>query len=287
VTLGPWEVLLVIAKALGYAATLGAAGGVFFVTYSRPLLATPSDRRIRRWLGVLLVVAALASGAKVLLMAASMSGEPAGMFDGSLDAMILRSGEGWAIALRLLGLAGAAWAVVARRPSVPALLGAVALATSFARVGHVHAMPSNAFPTLVLVVHLLAAAFWLGALMPLALVARDADVSRVASVTSRFGTAALLVVPALLGAGVCLLCLLLHSLSSLWNEDYGRLVMLKLVGVAALLALAAFNHLRVTPRLLAGDARAVATLRRSVAVEITVACAVLIITAAMSTLAGP
>ena len=285
---GPWDAAVVIAKALSYAATLGAAGGVFFVTYCHSLLEASNGRRIRRWIGALLVVAALASGAKVLAMAASMSGEPAGMFDVSLDAMVLRSGEGWAIAVRLLGggcVAGA-WAAGRPAPAV-ARMGGAALATSFAWVGHVHTLPSTALPTLVLALHLLAAAFWLGALVPLALVARDPDLSRVASVTSRFGNAALLVVLALLGAGVCLLWLLLHPLSALWSGDYGRLVLLKLVGVAALLALAAFNHRRVTPRLLAGDRRATAALRKSIAVEIAAACAVLVVTAAMTTLAGP
>ena len=35
---GPWDAAVVIAKALSYAATLGAAGGVFFVTYCHSCL---------------------------------------------------------------------------------------------------------------------------------------------------------------------------------------------------------------------------------------------------------
>lgn len=281
-----WDMMVVFAKALSYVGALGAAGGVFFLAYSHSLLEAASGRKIRRWIGALLAVTALASGAKVLATAASMSGGATGMLDAALDAMILRSGEGRAIAARLVGLACAAWAIAPRRPSAVALLGAVVLATSFAWVGHVHARAS-ALPTLLLGAHLLAASFWLGALVPLALVARGTDVSRVARVTSRFGAAALLVVLALLGAGVTILCLLLHSVSALWDDDYGRLVLLKLGSVALLLGLAAFNHLRITPRLRAREPRAAATLSISIALEITVACAVLMITAAMTTLTGP
>ena len=283
----PWDLSVVIAKALSYGAALGAAGGVFFLAYSHSLLEAAGGRAIRRWIGALLAATALASGAKVLATAASMSGDASGMFDTALDGMILRSGEGRAIAARLVGLALAAWALAPCRPSALSLVGAVMLATSFAWVGHVHTLAATALPILLLALHLLAVSFWLGALVPLALVARGTDVLRVASVTSRFGAVALLVVVALLGAGVSLLCLLLPSVPALWDDDYGRLVLLKLAGVALLLVLAAFNHLRVAPRLRARDARAAASLRKSIGFEIAVACAVLLTTAAMTTLTGP
>jgi putative copper resistance protein D len=53
------------------------------------------------------------------------------------------------------------------------------------------------------------------------------------------------------------------------------------------LALAAFNHWRLTPRLFAHDERAVRALTRSIMAELTVAGCILVATAAMTTLTGP
>jgi putative copper export protein len=118
-------------------------------------------------------------------------------------------------------------------------------------------------------------------------VAGEADRSRVAATARRFGTTALIVVGALLAAGVVLLCLLLGGVSDLWTDEYGRLVLTKILLASCLLALAGFNHLRLTPRLFAYDEGALRALKRSIMAEVAVAGCVLIVTAAMTTLAGP
>jgi len=80
---------------------------------------------------------------------------------------------------------------------------------------------------------------------------------------------------------------LLRDVSELWTGDYGRLVLTKLLLVSFLLALAALNHLRLTPRLFAYDVGALRALKRSIMAELAVAGCVLLVTAAMTTLAGP
>jgi copper resistance protein D len=114
-----------------------------------------------------------------------------------------------------------------------------------------------------------------------------ADTSRIAATVGRFGTAALVVVGALLTAGVVLLCLLLRDVSEFWSDDYGRLVLTKILLVACLLARAALNHWRLTPRLFAYDTGALQALKRSIMAELTLAGCILVMTAAMTTLAGP
>jgi copper resistance protein D len=287
-TISLWDVMVLIAKVAAYAATLGAAGGMFFLASSHALIEASSDRRIRRIIGMLLIASALASGVKILATASSMSGDLAGMFDLGLEKMILQTGEGRATAIRLLGLVLMLPALPrAGRPPLLAIIGSLAAATSFAWVGHVHALAAPQVPIVVIVLHLLGVAFWLGALVPLLIVTRDADVARVAATASRFGIVALYVVGGLVVAGACLLCMLLRSINELWGTGYGRLVLLKIILVAALLALAALNRLRLTPRLLARDARAATTLRGSISLEIAAAAAILIVTAAMTTLTGP
>jgi copper resistance protein D len=285
---GLWDVMVLIVKAVTYAATLGAAGGVFFLVCNHALIPASNGRRIRRMIGMLLIASALASSAKILVTASSMSSDLAGMFDLALDKMVLQTGEGRAIAIRLFGLICMLPALVPHgRPPRLAVIGSLAAATSFAWVGHVHALSESQLPTVAIAVHLLGVAFWVGALVPLLMVTRDADVSRVAAVASRFGTSALVVVGALLAAGVSLLCMLLHDVTELWTTGYGRFILLKVALVACLLTVAALNHLRLTPRLRAHDVRAVATLRRSISCEIALAAGILIVTAAMTTLVGP
>jgi putative copper export protein len=110
---------------------------------------------------------------------------------------------------------------------------------------------------------------------------------RIAATARRFGTAALIVVGVLLAAGVSLLCLMLRGVSDLWADDYGRLALTKVLLVSCLLALAALNHLRLTPRLFAYDEGALRALKRSIMAELAVAGCILVVTAAMTTLAGP
>jgi putative copper resistance protein D len=62
---------------------------------------------------------------------------------------------------------------------------------------------------------------------------------------------------------------------------------IKLLAVTALLGLAAWNKLYLTPGLLARQARAPVLFRRSLAAEIGVGAFILTITAAFTTLTGP
>jgi copper resistance protein D len=286
--LSGWDAAAVCAKAITYAATLGAAGAVFFLAYGGSLLHELPRSRIRRLIGTLLLAAALASCARVLLGGASMSGDLAGMFDSGFVRMILGAGEGRATGMRMAGLALAALAL----PSNPrfralALLGAATASISFAGVGHVRGLLPSTAPLLLLCMHLLCAAFWLGALGPLLIAARDGSDREVALLASRFGKLALGVVAVLLAAGAGVLWTLIGDAAQFWSSDYGRMMAVKLLIVAALLSIAAVNKLYLTPKLLSGDAKAVIQFRRSVKTEMAVGALILLITAAFTTIAGP
>jgi putative copper resistance protein D len=288
VDLSGWDVAALLAKAIAYAGTLCAAGGIFFLAYSGALLQISQRALTRRVIGIFLIVAAIASVATIPLLAGSMSGDFAGMFDGANAAMILRAGEARATGIRVAGLALAALAVSAnRRFSLPAIMGAMAAATSFAWIGHVHALDPNAFPTLLLCLHLLCAAFWMGALAPLLLVARGGNAAQIASVAARFGKSALVVVPLLLIVGAALLWNLIADAPVFWASSYGRLIAIKLLTVAFLLGLAALNKLHLTPRLSNGDEAAARAFRRSIKAEMLLGGLILLMTAAFTTIAGP
>jgi putative copper export protein len=284
---GIWDAAAIVLKTLTYAATLGAAGAVFFLRYNAPSITSVHRLRIRHLVFGLALLSVLAGAAQIMVSAASMSGAAAGMWDGSLLRMVWQAGAGRADMARAIGLLLAVLPVLPDRPSGWALLGAALAATSFAWTGHARSLSPDAVPILLLSVHLLGVAFWLGALLPLLIVARDGDLPRTAAAASRFGAAAIFVVGVLMAAGAGLLWMLLGSVTALWGSTYGRYVMLKLMFVACLLSLAALNKLRLTPRLRGGDVRAARSLRTSIRLELLAGMSILAVTATFTTLTGP
>jgi putative copper resistance protein D len=282
-----WDGAAVLVKAVLYAATLGAAGGIFFLMYSRSLLGRGDQPAIARPLRILIAAAIAASAARVLITAGSMSEHAAGMLDPQLLAMVWHGGEGSAAAIRAGGLLLAVPALARDgRAAWIAIAGAALAATSFAWVGHVHSAAPRAAP-LLLGIHILAAAFWVGALAPLLILTRRREPRELGALAARFGRMAVVIVGALLAAGAAVLWICLESVSELWTSPYGRIACVKITWVAGLLALAAWNKLRLVPRIAAGDALAVRIFRRSVCAEMLVAGLIFLVTAALTTLAGP
>jgi putative copper export protein len=204
VLISGWEIAAICAKGATYAATLGAAGAIFFSAYCNDLLADLQRSRMRRLIAMLLIISAGVSAARIPLLAGSMSGDFAGMFDADFENMILRNGEGRTAGLRLCGLALMAVGVFSNRRAT-ALTGAAIAAVSFAWSGHIHGMLPGALPRALLCLHLLCAAFWLGALAPLLIVAHGGMASQIASVAARFAGWALVLVAMLTAAGTWLL----------------------------------------------------------------------------------
>jgi copper resistance protein D len=286
-SLSHWDAAAIVVKTLDYAGTLGAAGAVFFLFYNGALVAGAQRRTVRRLVWGLAVLGMAGGGAQLLVTAGSMSGEAAGMWDGSLLSMVLQAGPGRANLIRAIGLVLAAIGVSPPRPAWWALPGALVAATSFAWTGHAHALTPSLLPVLLLGVHLLGVAFWLGALAPLEAVARAGDLSCTAAAAARFSAAAVVIVAALLAAAATLLWLLLGGIGEIWLSAYGRWITLKLAFVAALLGVAAYNKLRLTPRLRAGDASAGRSLRAAIRLEMLLAVLALAATATLTTVAGP
>ena len=188
-----------------------------------------------------------------------------------------------------------------RTPAVQAAIGAAVVA-SFAWTGH-GVKDEGAAGLIHLVgdiVHLLAAAIWVGAL--LALVALLIE-----SIRQRTGArAALRGLEAFSSVGVAVVALLLLSgvvnswflvgpahIKQLVTSPYGLLLDAKLLLFAAMLALAAANRYRFTPRLGTALAQAgsqekpLIALRRSVVWEATLALVVLVVVSLMGTLEPP
>jgi putative copper resistance protein D len=282
-----WDVGAVAAKVLVYATTLGASGAVFFLWYAGSLLTGAQRAAIRRMVAIQLIVAASFTLLRILLLTGGMSDSFAGMFDRDMAGMLLEAGEGTASAVRLVGLALAACALsLNRRLQIPALAGAVIAASSFTWVGHIRALQPLLPATLFSCLHLIGVAFWIGALLPLLRSTRESALE-VGALAKRFGTLAVVAVSLMVIAGLCMLWLLSYRQPEFWSSGYGTMIAVKLLLVSLLLGAAALNKLWLTPRLMNGEARAIAMLRRSIQFELLTALLILIVTAGFTSLTGP
>ncbi|MFC0243178.1 copper resistance CopC/CopD family protein [Rhodopseudomonas telluris] len=153
-------------------------------------------------------------------------------------------------------------------------LGAVvSLGTAFAVSGHAATAEPRVLAGAAAWVHGVSLALWIGALLPLAIAVGRRDAAP--ATLRRFSRAIPAAVMALLISGVALAAIELGRLGALWHSDYGRVLIAKLSLVFVLLSLALWNRGRLTPLLLAGEARAVRTLRASIAAELVLVIAIL------------
>ena len=279
--------LSISVKALAYAATLSAIGSVLVLVALREL--SDDGRAALRLTAVLSALAAAVFTALRLPVRASFL--MGGTLDGATDPMILGmvadSPLGTSAALRLMGLAlilAALWH--ARTGLVLALMGACIASASFALRGHALSEPQMILGVLI-TLHILCLAFWVGAFAPLARAARRDTPARAGALAHEFGRRALWVVGLLVLAGGITLALLGAATPSALTSAYGQMFAVKLVLFVGVLALAAINKLTLTPALLAAAPKSGARLRCSIRVEAGLVAGILITTAALTTLSAP
>jgi putative copper export protein len=144
-------------------------------------------------------------------------------------------------------------------------------------------------------VHVLAASTWIGTLLVLTIVgihgvmrSAAAGAQRallVSDLVNSFSPLALTAATILVITGVTTAWLHLKRISALWTTSYGIALLVKLVLVAMVVVLGAWNWKRVRPSL--GAEGTEETIRRSATMELTIAGLVLIATAVLVTLPSP
>ena len=256
------------------AGMLFGVGGALFLAFagSPPL---PAARRVA---GAALGLAAVAAPFAVALQGLDALGLPlSASFGGASFAAGLASPYTLTVggALLAAGLAAvslAAPSLVMRRLTGLIALAVLAFAVSLS--GHASSAPPEAITHRAVSVHVAAAAVWVGALVPLALMlaagAGEAATRALASVSRIVPWA----VAALALTGGFLAAVQVRDPTALWTTDYGRVLLAKLALVAAMLVLAAVNRWRLTQPALAGDATACRRIVLVIAVEAVLAIAV-------------
>jgi putative copper export protein len=102
--------------------------------------------------------------------------------------------------------------------------------------------------------HVLAGGAWLGGLLPLLILVRDAPSKPAAETLKRFSKLATLCVIAIAGTACFQGWVLGGGVAGLFGTAYGSVLLLKAALFAALLGLAAINRFRLTPALERRDA---------------------------------
>jgi copper resistance protein D len=309
---------LLYARALHFAATMLVAGAVLFAV----LVAAPAWRgaagnsavamnvrtrlAVMAWIG--LALAAISGAAWLVLTGAAMSGLPAAQVfgDGVLWTVLSQTtfGRAWLIRFVLAcALAATLPALLSPRDlkstwlEIAAAVLAAAFAGALAWSGHAagglggEAIIHPAADVL----HLVAAAAWVGALLPLIVLfaaagADDASLAMARTATVRFSILGIVSVGTLLATGIVNTFYLAGSVAALRGTDYGRLLLIKIALFLAMVAIAAINRFQLTPQLLqqasiAASRDALRRLRRNAAIEALAGAAVIAIVAALGTMA--
>jgi copper transport protein len=130
-------------------------------------------------------------------------------------------------------------------------------------------------------VHLSAACLWLGGLLQLAVVVWPLAPTARREAFLRFSRVAGVLVAMIVAAGVYLSILRLPEVSDLWEESYGRVLLLKLGLVSLALTWGAAHHFLARPLVERGDGRIVRPLSRSLLGEAAIGMAVLLAAAVL------
>jgi putative copper resistance protein D len=256
------------------------------------------DRQLARLTLASAVLTLLSALAMVPCVAGSMAGSLASGFDPQvLEAVLLGTGFGhaWCLHLALAVLLVALAALPERYefPGATATLALLVLA-SLGWVGHA-AMEEGAAGIahrLNQAVHLAAGGIWLGGLLPLGLLLRRATgpgggafQSLARTALPHFSQMGYAVVALVALTGMVNTALLVGSFDGLVDTPYGRLLLVKLALVAAMVAVALGNRFRLLPRVTGSMDRAppLRALYRSVAVEQGLGLAILAVVAVLGT----
>ena len=311
---------MIYIRAVHFAATLVAAGLVFFVVFvAAPALRAAADDkavRARLWpqlafVGWFSLVLAVGSGAAwLVLTASSMSGTPPGdLSAGLLTTVLTQTHFGLATIARLAaaGVLAVTFALLLsprERPKTGTWVGTIAVLAAAVFSGALaftgHAIGGQGAEGIVHpaadILHLIAAAAWIGALIPLALLLAAAGstnslvIARAA--TLRFSALGVISVGTLLVTGIVNTWYLAGSIEALTSTFYGQLLLAKIATFLAMVAIAAVNRQYLTPRLVQNESvhesgvaaqGALRQLRRNALIEALAGVAVICMVAVLGT----
>lgn len=260
-------VLAAVFRGLGLGAMMTGLGVLFFVATSRERRNLASPKVIVRaiTIGAILLVAHMVAWLDHV--------SPSGSLSLDFIRSVLGSTVGRVELLRTILALLTLWAIALARRTTPALiLGGACLLASGA-IGHPAAIdPYWTIPAKML--HLIAGSIWIGGLVWLMWLSRcDEPACRIEA--RRVSSVALISVIVIALSGLLQTFFFLNTPADLTSSPYGRRVLAKMIGLAILVGLGAYNRFGLLPKLDATDGPR--NLSRSVRVEIVVLTMIILI----------
>jgi copper resistance protein D len=261
---------MIVVRAIHFAAAAVTVGALTFRAFVAEPALRPQrearaivDTQIRSvaWSGLAVTVA---SGlAWVLLLTMSLSGEGPGeaVMSGALRDVLNLTQFGLVSQVRLAFAAALAICLAWQRSALCRWIGlgaAVGLIASIAWTGHAAStLPKLGYLHLAAdALHLLAAATWIGGLVPLALLLNTgrkhhllAWASLELDAVRRFSSLGIVSVATLIVSGLINAWILVGSFRGLVDTVYGWILMLKVIVFTIMVVLATVNRLMLTPRI--------------------------------------
>lgn len=277
-----WGIAAICVKLMLYVGVAGSVGLVIIRAAFADLV-SPVNDRIRARTALFAALALVAAILGFMLRGAALTGGADGMTDPGMLGLLWQTPVGDVLVYRVVG---AALIIIGVFTPLAgqwiALAGGLIALWSFTQIGHVPELETTGV-RLLLLLHLLGIAFWIGVLGPLRALSRWPEhITSAATLGHRFGQAASVIVPGLILAGLLMAWLLLGDLRALVATGYGQTLLIKLVLVGATLTLAAANKLRFVPAMQAGNDKAARHLARSIEIETAVILVVLAATATLT-----
>lgn len=285
---------------------LGMIGGWAFLYWVVLPIITPHSALIERWSRMLVILGSLALLATIVLLLYFTAIFASHFDSATLIAVISTTRTGQILLLQIIMLA-ALLALSAGRYALPkpsfgrsifALVLSVMLLLNHAAMGHAASDSSLFRAVLTMTIHLAAASLWIGGLIMftttrstlLADQPEHEHSALLAQIIGRFSTLAMLSVGLVTLSGSIVAFTRFMVISDLWQTDYGRVLLVKLILFGFMLLLGAYHLLIVSPALRRSPQSGKLWLPRfrySLTLETCLACALILIAAILAALPPP
>ncbi|MBM4198614.1 MAG: hypothetical protein FJ198_02840 [Gammaproteobacteria bacterium] len=264
-----WSLAVAVNRWILYAGMLWVAGtAIFLLLLGVDGALRDEARQTARWASVLTAlsyVLAVGFGGADMQLGGGNALWQAATWRSGVDSTLASSAVFGLVAMLLLY---AGFAAGERRRDGLLIAGVVLAIGSFLVTGHAATAPPAWLMAPVVGAHLLATAFWIGAFRPLLSSTRLLTASDSGALLQRFSTFAVPAVVVVLVSGTAISLKQLGSPTKLFDNDYGTVLLAKIIVVFVIIVIAAYNKINLTPKLIANDAAGVAKIRRTITLEL-------------------
>ena len=283
-----WSLAVAVNRWVLYAGVLWVAGTALFLLLLGIEGSLREDARQKaRWASVLTAlsyVLAVGFGGADMQLGGVDALWKAATWRSGLDSTLASSAVLGLIAMALLY---AGFVAGEQRRHGVLIAGATLAIGSFLVTGHAATAPPAWLMAPVVGVHLLATAFWIGAFRPLLLSTGQLSAADSGALMQRFSNFAVPAVIVVLISGTAISLKQLGSPAKLFDNDYGTVLLTKIILVLVIIGIAAYNKINLTPRLIANDVAGVSKIRRTITLELMLYVIVLAAASALTVTTPP